>query len=416
MVIPILAVVMMMFAVIPVSYAEISVTQENLTAQEQKVLDDIEQAKADGTYTQPPEAQLTATIQKYYEDVLFKIPFPVGEKYCGDVIFKMGIPEINCVAVGKAPTDQTWDEQTNTWIPDSVIAQEVKKQEAIKEAEALTDDQKQIIAIQNTLDDLFKIANPTIDEQKQTDVLLEMNYCTLRGIEDAQATQTPGRFMLPAKAIEFIDGRYVIHMPQIGLGETHSFKDGSSYAKTSLLVQECRAQIEYNGIVTPDHYRNMVMGEDDFQPRHQDKAKLDKAIDAFGTDFTDSKDGDLVQEADRAWSAQCLSNKVTDKYKKDIGCPSPYIGLYDPVREPSGFTLETASPMIQHEKHGIVCGLIPNGHIVNDRHWDYLKSFQTVPANCGNWDRITAIMLFDPMKDQGELIDQVVLAWEEAQK
>jgi hypothetical protein len=67
--------------------------------------------------------------------------------------------------------------------------------------------------------------------------------------------------------------------------------------------------------------------------------------------------------------------------------------------------------MIKHEKYGIVYGLIPTNHIVNDRYWEYLVSFQTVPSNCGNWDRIIDIMLFDP-----QLIETAVQDWESSRR
>jgi len=399
----------LMIAIVPASYA-VEVIQEDLTIAEQKVLDDIEQAKADGTYVQPPEAPLTATIQKYSEDVVIQSPFPVQEWYCGSVVYKLNTPEMTCVIVGNT-VNSIWTEQDQA----DAMAEKLEAQEAEDKIafENMSPLEKQFHAIENTIAKLKANPDRTPWQEDQLAAYTNLAACA-RGTGDTEAFQTREHFIIPDEYIKEVNGVLLIITPQEELENTKTRGSGFG-AKMDRAGEECRAQMTLLGKYSPDHYKDLVHNEDDFQPTHQEKAKLDKATAAFGINFTDRKDGDLVQEAEKSRIAMCLSENLTDKFKKQINCPSPYIGLYEP-KEPSGFTLETAPPMIQHEKYGIVCGLIPNGHIVNDRHWEYLKSFQTVPANCGNWDRITAIMLFDPMKDQGELIDQVVLAWEEAQK
>ena len=238
----------------------------------------------------------------------------------------------------------------------------------------------------------------------------------MRGIEDTEAFQTRDNFVIPVEAIQLVNGQWTIVFPETSDTSPLNYRDNSIGSKLYTAAQECKAQISLMGYSSPDHYRNKIMGDADFQPYHGDVEMTAKGIAAFGTDFTDRQDGDLTTEEARGNHVICLSDKYTDKYKADQGGPSPYIGLYEP-REPTGFTLETTSPMISHEKYGIVCGLIPdNDHIVNDRYWNYLKSFQTVPSNWDNWDRIVAIMLFDPLHWDEALIETVVQDWESRQR
>ena len=127
------------------AYADISaVVQENLTPVEQKVLDDIAAAKADGTYTQPPKVKLTATIQKYSEDVVISAPFPTSDVICGETIFKFGIPDMQCIVFGNIPKGMSvWDEADNKWIPEAVIQAEAELEAKTKAAELLTPEEKQ---------------------------------------------------------------------------------------------------------------------------------------------------------------------------------------------------------------------------------------------------------------------------------
>lgn len=396
---------------VSVAYGEISVRQDNLTEQEQKVLDDIAAARADGTYIQPPEAELTATVQLYSEDVVIQSPFPVSEAYCGDHVFKYGIPEMTCVVVGTAPADSQWDDIEAKWIPNAVIAEEAKKAEIKAQAIALTDDEKKLQAVENLVNKLKLKNNPTATDLQIIEHFDSFSLC-MRGLEDTEAFQTRNSFVVPVDSIELVDGKWMLVIPELDDGNfdfgRHSGVAGDLY----MAGEECKAQIKMMGYSSPDHYRNKIMNTDDFQPYHADQATLDKGIEAFGTDFTDRNDGDLLTEAQKGNFVICLSDHFSDKYKKDQGCPSPYMHLYE-SREPSGFTLETASPMIAHERYGIVCGLLPdNGHIVNDIHWDYMIDLQN-KYSCAHWDRVQGIMLFDPLNWNQTMIDEQIKKYQQ---
>jgi len=394
----------MMLAVVPNVYAEISVTQTGLTPEEQKVLDDIEQQKAEGTYVQPPEAQLTANIQKYSEDVLTSIPFPVSHQYCGSVEWNLNTPEITCVYVGKTNT-AIWTAQDEADALSEKLEADAKSYE--ERAMALTDDQRQIIAIQNTLDDLYLIENPTISQQKQIDVLTEANYCTLRGIGNSEATQTKGFFELPKDAIQIINGKLVIVMPQVEDGKTNDLKDRSPFAKSSLLVEECKAQIIHENIVLPKHYQDMVMTEDDFQPRHQDKATVKTAMPS-------RNDSDFATEESKSNDIICNSQNYSAKFKKQMGCETDieYEGSF---KNTGGLTTEDAVPQINHRMHELVCGIIPYGHIVNDSHVAYLEDLQS-KFSCAQYERLIPIGFFDPQNYDKDMIDEKIAEYLEAQK
>jgi len=415
--IPMILTAVMMLSVIPLSYAEISVVQENLTAQEQKVLDDIAEAKANGTYVAPPEAEFTANIQLYSEDVIIAAPFPVGDWYCGEKIFKMGIPQITCTIIGTIPEGMSlWNEQENQWIPDSIIQEEAEKEAQIKAAENLSPEDKQLQAVENLINNLKQKRNPTASDIQAIENFDSFTVC-MRGLEDTEAFQTRNQFVVPVESLQLVNGQWTVVIPEFENGNYDFGRNSGITGQLYMAGEECKAQMKMMGYTTPDHYRNKVMNEDDFQPRHQDQVSLGKATEEFGTDFMDRQDGDPAAEADRAWDALCLSNKVTDKYRKDIGCPSPYIGLYDETREPSGFTLETASPNINHERWATTCGLIPdNGHIVNKIYWDYLNSLAG-KYNCAHWDRIIPIGFFHDKTWNQEMIDEKIAQYlEESQK
>lgn len=404
----------LMLTVVPAAYADIIVVQENLTPEEQKVLDEIAAARADGTYIQPPEAEFTANIQIYSEDVVIPAPFPVSEWYCGDRIFKMGIPEMTCVVVGKAPTDSIWNELENKWVPESVIAEQAMKQEIKDKAMALTDDEKKLQGVENLVNKLKLKSNPTATDLQVIEHFDSFSIC-MRGLEDTEAFQTRNTFVVPVDALELVDGQWILVIPELDDGNFDFGRNSGIAGDLYIAGEECKAQMKLMGYTTPDHYRNMVMNEADFQPYHADQASLTKGIEAFGTDFTNRNDGDLTTEAAKSGYALCLNEHFSDKYKKDQGCPSPYMGLYEP-REPTGFIMDNTTPMIQHERHGIVCGLLPdNDHIVNDIHWDYMKDLEQ-RFNCSHWDRIQGIMLFDPLNWNQVMIDEQIAKYQESQE
>ena len=400
-------------SVMQTAYAGTAI-QTDLNEAEQKVLDDIAAAKADGTYTQPPEAELTVNIQLYSEDVTISSPFPVADWYCGSVVYNFDTPEMTCVIVGNTvAVNAIWTEQDEA----DAITEKLEAEEAEKQAfEKMSPLEKQFKAIENSIAKLKANPDRTTWQDEQLAAYTNLASCA-RGISDTEAFQSRDHFIIPDEYIKEVNGVLSIIIPDEELENTKTRGSGFS-AKMDRAGEECRAQMTLLGKTSPDHYKDMVMTKDDFQPRHQDKAKLDKAIDAFGTDFTDRKDGDLVQEAEKSRIAMCLSDNLTDKFKKQIGCPSPYIGLYDEIREPSGFTLETASPNIKHEKYGQVCGLLPDTtKIHNDIHWDYLKDLQS-KYQCSEPERYVEIMLFkgEPENWNYERINEQIAKYLESQK
>lgn len=400
---------------IPMAFAEITVKQDNLTAEEQKVLDDIAAARADGTYIQPPEADFTATVQKYSEDVIIQSPFPVSEVYCGEHIFKYGIPEMTCTVVGTTPEGMAlWDEVEGQWIPDTVIEQEANAQAQEIAARELSLEERQLQAVQNKIDQLREKRKLSAADQAMLNSFSDLSIC-MRGLEDTEAFQERTQFVIPVESLQLVNGQWVIDFPETDSNQSLNYRDNSLLSKMYKAAQECEAQIKMMGYPSPGHYRNKVMTADDFQPYHADQATLDKGIEAFGTDFTDRKDGDLITEAAKSHFAMCLSDNLNEKFKKQIGCPSPYIGFNEPG-EPSGFTLEIASPNINHEKWAITCGLIPdNGHIVNDLYWDYMKDLEQ-RFNCSHWDRVNGIMLFHDKKWNQPMIDEQIAKYQESKQ
>lgn len=122
----------------------------------------------------------------------------------------------------------------------------------------------------------------------------------MRGMEDTEAFQIRGQFVIPVESIQKVDGQWTVVFPEIDEGKSFDYRDRTLLAKMYKAAQECEAQIKLMGMISPDHYRNKVMNEADFQVYHGDVLQLGKATEAFGTEFTDRHDGDLVEEEAKA--------------------------------------------------------------------------------------------------------------------
>jgi len=322
----ILATVLLM-ATVPAIYAEISVIQEDLTPEEQKVLDDIAAAKADGTYIPPPEAKLTADIRVYSGEVTLNVTHPVDY----DAIhcytnFDLFVATTHCILPGfpPDPKDKYFDPDTQTWKPVEELKAEIQEQQ-----------QQEIVDSKKTREQLYNEERINYIEQRTKPTKLEVEELELRKSigalcrSDTAVSQTYREYDVITEVFRNHEGVMQQRLVVDSNPKVDDARDSRFIQSLRNQVQECIAQpytkksVQYDHIVVDGLY-----SKDPNKPVAPDAISANMVNEMQNTD---DKTKDL-------YTIACES--YTTKQTRDLyGCPQvkPYDQAVLPTPELQGY-------------------------------------------------------------------------------
>jgi len=250
-VVAILAAVMML-AVVPISYAEISVTQDNLTEAEQKVLDDIAKAKADGTYVQPPEH---ISVQTVGNTVTVTSPFEISSQtppHCQ--IQKEGIVPVMICSIRGVTSDGSepvWDIEKEQWTSQLALEQEAKEmglqQQVPIEAEPMTKEQQYN---EERIAYILQRNNPTELELRELAARQQIGAkCT----SDTKVSQTYREYDVLTEVYLDPEGQWKQQLKVNTAPDANDSRDNRFVLSLEKQVQECIGQPHTKKSIQYDH-------------------------------------------------------------------------------------------------------------------------------------------------------------------
>jgi hypothetical protein len=292
------------------SYAEISVRQDGLTDAEKKVLDDIAEAKASGTYIPLPEAALTADIRVYSEDISLAVTHPVDLEavHCW-TNFELYVPTTHCILPGfpPHPDDKFFDSETGQWLPVEPLIESYKDEIKAESGNELTREQRYN---QERIDYIKQRTNPS-DLELQELALREQLGALCRN--DTLVSQKYREFDVATEIFLDHEGNWREQLKVDHTPTTDTARDNRFVLDLQKQVQECIGQPYTKKSAQYDH---IVV--DGLFTKDPNKPELPDAVTAEMVNIESNKGVTMPEGI----SAICNSHN-SDRTKKMYGCPMP---------------------------------------------------------------------------------------------
>jgi hypothetical protein len=244
--------------------------------------------------------------------------------------------------------------------------------EVFQEKIPLTKDER----IRKALDDTI-LRLEAKEDLRSTDsellrLLKELNYECYQGRGGTAAFQPFDFWDVPFEIKELPHGEWRISIPGDDPKKSFDVRGNDAYGKIKMKAQACKAQNTLEFQITPGHYEDFVVGAADFQLDHRDAIPVETQ-----PNWIDRKDSTTTQQELRADSWICSNANVMWDSKTKLD----YCESLEPVEQklpnPDKFIQTFASPLDEHKKYRLTCGLFEDtSHIIDDRVWNYLEMLQ----------------------------------------
>lgn len=236
------------------AFGEISVRQDNLTEAEQKVLDDIAKAKADGTYIPPPE-RLPVNVITTGETVTVTVPHTVSTAtppHC-QTQWEGFVPVTICSIRGVAPdgSEPVWDIEKEEWTSMFILEQEAKEmsppQQVTQNPEPLTKEQRYN---EERIAYITQRDNPTKLELRELEARQQIGA---KCFSDTEVSQTYRAYDVLTEVYLNPDGQWQQQLKTNAAPNSNDSRDNRFVLSLEKQVQECIGQPFTKKSVQYDH-------------------------------------------------------------------------------------------------------------------------------------------------------------------